>query len=37
MLQALSELIAICVDEAQPLDACPILAALETSLKNGRH
>lgn len=35
MSQALSELIAICVDDAKPLDACPILAALEASLKNG--
>jgi MerR family Zn(II)-responsive transcriptional regulator of zntA len=35
MSQALSELIAICVDEAKPLDECPILAALETSLKHG--
>jgi DNA-binding transcriptional MerR regulator len=34
MSQALSDLIAICVDDAKPLDACPILAALETSLKN---
>ena len=33
MSQALSDLIAICVDDAQPLDACPILAALEASLK----
>src|SRR5712692_571427 len=37
MSQALSELIDICTDDAKPLDACPILAALETSLKNGRH
>jgi DNA-binding transcriptional MerR regulator len=36
MSQALSELLAICVDEAKPLDACPILAALETSLKQGQ-
>ena len=35
MSQALSDLIAICVDDTKPLDACPILAALETSLKNG--
>jgi MerR family Zn(II)-responsive transcriptional regulator of zntA len=35
MSQALSELIDICVDNAKPLDACPILAALEASLKNG--
>jgi MerR family Zn(II)-responsive transcriptional regulator of zntA len=33
MSQALSELIAICVDDAKPLDACPILAVLEASLK----
>lgn len=33
MSQALSALIAICVDDAKPLDACPILAALEASLK----
>jgi hypothetical protein len=37
MSRALSELIDSCVDEAQPLAACPILAALETSLKSGRH
>ncbi len=36
MSQALSALIAICVDEAKPLDACPILTALESSLKNGQ-
>jgi len=35
MSQALSELIDICVDDAKPLDACPILAALEASLKHG--
>lgn len=35
MSQALSELLDICVDDAQPLDACPILAALEASLKHG--
>jgi MerR family Zn(II)-responsive transcriptional regulator of zntA len=35
MSQALSELIAICVDDTKPLDACPILAALEASLKQG--
>ena len=34
MSQALSELIDICVDDAKPLDACPILAALEASLNN---
>ena len=32
MSQALTELIAICNDEARPLDACPILAALENSM-----
>lgn len=32
MSRALSELIAICNDEARPLDACPILAALENSM-----
>lgn len=37
MSQALSELIDICVDDAKPLDECPILAALEASLKNGHH
>jgi MerR family Zn(II)-responsive transcriptional regulator of zntA len=35
MSQALSELITICVDDTKPLDACPILAALEASLKQG--
>ncbi len=35
MSQALSDLIAICVDDAKPLDACPILAALEASLRQG--
>src|SRR5712691_3102420 len=35
MSQALSDLIDICVDNAKQLDACPILAALEASLKNG--
>ena len=35
MSQALSELIEICTDDAKPLDACPILAALEASLKHG--
>ena len=35
MSQALSDLIAICVDDTKPLEACPILVALETSLKNG--
>ena len=35
MSQALSDLLDICVDEAKPLDACPILAALEASLKHG--
>jgi DNA-binding transcriptional MerR regulator len=32
MSQALTELIAICNDEARPLDECPIIAALETSM-----
>ena len=32
MSRALSELIAICTAEDQPLDACPILAALESSV-----
>lgn len=32
MSGALSELIAICNDEARPLDECPILAALENSM-----
>ena len=32
MSQALSELIAICNNETRPLDECPILAALETSM-----
>lgn len=32
MSQALTELITICNDEAKPLDECPILAALETSM-----
>jgi len=36
MSQALSELLDSCVDEAQPLDACPILAALEASLQHGQ-
>lgn len=34
MSQALSELIDVCTDSMKPLDACPILAALEESLKN---
>lgn len=34
MSQALSELIAICTDEGKPLDDCPILAALESSMAN---
>jgi DNA-binding transcriptional MerR regulator len=37
MSNALSELIEVCTDEGKPTDECPILAALETSLKNGRH
>ena len=32
MSQALTELITICNNEAKPLDECPILAALETSM-----
>ncbi len=37
MSQALSELIDICADDRKPLDECPILAALESSLAKGRH
>lgn len=33
MSHALSELIAICDDELKPLDECPILTALESSLQ----
>ena len=36
MSRALSELIDICTDDGKPLDACPILAALEASLKHGQ-
>lgn len=32
MAHALSELIAICDDETRPLNECPILAALESSM-----
>lgn len=32
MSQALNELITICDDETRPLDECPILTALESSL-----
>ena len=32
MSQALSELITICDDETRPLEDCPILAALESSM-----
>ncbi len=32
MSQALSELITICDDETRPLEECPILAALESSM-----
>jgi len=32
MSQALTELISICTDETRPLDECPILAALESSM-----
>ncbi|CAM5220081.1 Cu(I)-responsive transcriptional regulator OS=Castellaniella defragrans OX=75697 GN=HNR28_002363 PE=4 SV=1 [Castellaniella defragrans] len=34
MSRALSELIAVCTAEDRPLDDCPILAALESSLVN---
>lgn len=34
MSGALSNLLEACTDEAKPLDECPILAALETSLKS---
>lgn len=33
MSQALSELITICDDETRPLEECPILAALESSME----
>ena len=33
MSQALNELITICDDETRPLDECPILAALESSME----
>ena len=33
MSQALSELITICDDDTKPLDDCPILAALESSME----
>ncbi len=33
MSQALSELITICDDKARPLEECPILAALESSME----
>lgn len=32
MSHALTELISICTNETRPLDECPILAALETSM-----
>ncbi|HQS58808.1 MAG: heavy metal-responsive transcriptional regulator [Gallionellales bacterium 35-53-114] len=32
MSRALTELVTICDDESKPLDECPILAALETSM-----
>ena len=35
MSRALSDLIDMGTDDAKPLDACPILTALEASLKNG--
>ena len=34
MSQALSKLIAVCTADDQPVDACPILAALESSTAN---
>ncbi|MEY2151247.1 heavy metal-responsive transcriptional regulator [Rhodanobacter sp. 115] len=37
MSQALSELIEICTDEGKPVDDCPILAALESSMANQQH
>lgn len=37
MSQALSALIEICTAEDRPLDDCPILAALESSLANQSH
>jgi Zn(II)-responsive transcriptional regulator len=37
MSNALSELIEVCTDDGKSTDECPILAALETSLKNGRN
>ncbi|TCT07047.1 heavy metal-responsive transcriptional regulator [Paralcaligenes ureilyticus] len=37
MSQALSELIDICTAENQPLDDCPILAALESSIAKQNH
>ncbi len=37
MSQALSELIEICTAEDQPLDDCPILAALESSIAKQNH
>jgi Zn(II)-responsive transcriptional regulator len=37
MSNALSGLIDVCTDEGKSTDECPILAALETSLKNGRN
>lgn len=37
MSNALSELIAACTDDGKSTDECPILAALEISLQNGRH
>ncbi len=36
MSRALSGLIAICDDETKPVDECPILTALETSLRKQR-
>lgn len=37
MSQALSDLIEICTADDRPLDDCPILAALESSLADQRH
>lgn len=37
MSRALGELIAICTAEDRPLDDCPILAALESSLADQQH
>ncbi|HVB78756.1 MAG TPA: heavy metal-responsive transcriptional regulator [Candidatus Binataceae bacterium] len=34
LAQAMDHLIEVCVDDAKPLDACPILGALETTLQS---